>query len=109
MANAVADFAWSSSDRKFFNQHPRRKFRLRPAFEAEIEDLGRVGHLGVPPEGSIWWVAVRHIRPGVRMRVPFVAAHHLPAESTEADARKIWHRVTHRCWKDFAEETGGAS
>jgi hypothetical protein len=97
----LEDTVWAS-DRKFFEQHPRRKFRLRPAFAVEVEDFDRHKPLRALPDGFCWWIAVRCLFPGARQRTPF-GSHHLPAESSESDARRIWHRVTHPRWKQLAE------
>jgi hypothetical protein len=102
LSQQIEDTVWAS-DRKFFEQHPQRKFRLRPAFAVEIEEFNRRSPLGALPEGSCWWVAVYCIHPQARQRIPFGAPHHLPAESTEAEARKIWNRVAHPVWKEHAK------
>jgi hypothetical protein len=81
-----------ASDRTFFDQHPRRRFRVRPAFDVEIEDFARhdVALQRNLPAGLCWWVAVYHIHPGVRMRCPLAAPHDLPTEVPEEEARHVW-------------------
>jgi hypothetical protein len=80
-----------SSDRIFFEQHPGRKFRVRPAFDVEIEDFARHGAIErTLPEKLCWWVAVHQIRSGIRMRFPLAAPHHFPTEVSEATARNVW-------------------
>jgi hypothetical protein len=63
-----------SSDRTFFEQHPRRQFRVRPAWDVEIEDFARAGAiLRTLPDGLCWWFVVHQIQPGYRMRFPLPA------------------------------------
>jgi hypothetical protein len=82
------------SDRIFFRQHPKRRFRLRPAWTCEIEAFARHGgRLEEPPAGLMWWISVRQIAEGVRARLLLGAPHHLPVETSEADARRIWRRL----------------
>ena len=93
VSERVENIVWAS-DRAFFDQHPRRKYRLRPAWNIEMEDFDRhAGPISTPPEGGCWWVVVHEIRPGVRVRLPFIAPHHLPTESSEGDARHVWEQV----------------
>jgi hypothetical protein len=65
--------AWAS-DREFFNDHPRRSHRLRPAMDAEVSEheiaTGEV--LSCPPGMQIV-TAVKQLGPGVRARLLFVA------------------------------------
>jgi len=102
LSQQIEDTVWAS-DRKFFKQHPRRKFRLRPAFAVEVEDFDRHKPLGALPDGFCWWVVVYCIHLQARQRIPFGAPHRLPAESSESDACRIWHRVTHPFWKEHAK------
>jgi hypothetical protein len=79
------------SDRTFFDQHPRRQFRVRPAFAVEIEDFARHGAIQrTLPEELCWWTVVHQIRPGIRMRFPLAAPHHFPTEVPEGQARNVW-------------------
>ena len=83
----TAEQAVQASDRTFFQQHPRRNFRLRPAFTVEIEQLASDELL---PEGFCWWVVIKQIEPGIRCRWPFGAPHSLPTEVSENTARDMW-------------------
>jgi hypothetical protein len=59
-----------SSDRNFFDQQPRRRFRIRPAFDVEIEDFARHGVIErILPEGLCWWVVVHQITSGFRCAI----------------------------------------
>lgn len=89
-----------SSDRTFFAQHPRRQFRVRPAWDVEIEDFARAGAiLRTLPDGLCWWVVVHQIQPGYRTRFPLPAPHHFPTEVPESDARRVWNRRCPSAWK----------
>lgn len=89
-----------SSDRTFFEQHPRRQFRVRPAWDVEIEDFARAGAiLRTLPDGLCWWVVVHQIQPGYRTRFPLPAPHHFPTEVPEADARRVWNQRCPSAWK----------
>jgi hypothetical protein len=83
------------SDRVFFRQHPRRNFRVRPAWAAEIEEFIRQhGITSAPPQpGWCWWTLVRqlvHDRARVRSLIMF--PHDAPADPPERIARDIWKR-----------------
>jgi hypothetical protein len=97
----IEEIVWCS-DRTFFQQHPRRRFRIRPAWDAEIEDF--VCHSGEPRPalkvGDCWWIVVHQIRPGVRSRLLFAASHTLPPEASEKDARQIWSWLCAPAWAD---------
>lgn len=47
----------SESDARWFEQHPNRAHRLRPAFRGEMRGDG--------------WIAIRQIQPGLRIRAQF--------------------------------------
>jgi hypothetical protein len=89
------------SDRRFFELHPHREFRLRPAFDAEVEDFARNGVIErALPDRLCWWTIVHRISPGLRMRFPLAAPHNLPTEISEADAQRIWDRRCPGEWKE---------
>jgi hypothetical protein len=88
------------SDRAFFREQPKRRFRLRPAWSAEIEDFARHGAITRDlPDVLIWWVIVHQLEPGIRVRFPLAAPHHFPTEVPEADARHVWRRRCPREWQ----------
>lgn len=61
----------SERDRLFFERHPRRSCRVRPAIAGELPGLT------TPAEG--WaMIAVRQIAPGVRARMSFTAPAIIP-------------------------------
>jgi hypothetical protein len=95
----VEEAAWHS-DRTFFQQHPRRRFRIRPAWDVEVEDFVR--HSGEPrptlKAGDCWWIVVHQVRPGARSRLLFTASHTLPPEASERDARRIWSLLCAPGW-----------
>jgi hypothetical protein len=91
----VEDTAWSS-DRAFFEQHPQRRYRLRPAWDAEIEQNRLRGECTSLPAGLCWWVAVHLIAPGVRMRQLLGAGHDLPIDPPEKVAREMFERACPR-------------
>ena len=87
-------------DRTFFKQHPQRRFRLRPAWDIEIEDFARNGGIqGSPLEGHCWWIVVRRLGPGLRSRLPFSASHNLSPETSEREAREMWKRACPPEWR----------
>jgi hypothetical protein len=98
------------SDRQFFGQHPRRRFRLRPAWDIEIQHFARHGGGGPQvPAGHCWWMLVRLVKPHVRMRFAFTAKHDLPPETSERDARRIWRRVVTPEWTALLQQIGTTS
>lgn len=96
-----------ASDRAFFHQHPHRKYRIRPAWDVEIEDFARHGMPRPLPEGRCWWIVVHQIRPGLRSRLPFAASHKLPPDNVpEAIARRVWNFLCAPEWKQKLREAG---
>ncbi len=76
---------WSSpgsdEDRRWFARHPRRSYRLRPAFADEAPD-GVTGG----------WTIVRQIAPGVRVRACVTLDHDDPDDG-EANARRLFEQI----------------
>jgi hypothetical protein len=104
----IEDIVWAS-DRAFFEQQPTRQFRIRPAWNFEIEDFAL--HHGeeffpTPAQGHCWWIVVRQVRPGFRARYPFTGPHTLPCEAPEEHARGIWFRVSPSKVNEALEKTG---
>jgi hypothetical protein len=101
----VEDIVWAS-DRTFFAQHPRRRFRVRPAFDIEIEDFVRHASYNPPPAPADWchWIIMQQVAPGVRFRWPFMARHDLPIDVSEQTVRSIWKQICPPAWKKKARE-----
>jgi hypothetical protein len=76
---------WSSpgsdDDRSWFACHPRRSYRLRPAFPDEVADIVAGG-----------WTIVRQIAPGVRVRACVILDHDDPDDG-EANARRLFKQI----------------
>jgi hypothetical protein len=95
------------SDRAFFRAHPKRRFRLRPAWTAEIEDFARHGAIRrMLPDELMWWVIVHQLALGVRVRFPLSAPHHFPTEVSEADARHVWRQRCPHEWQTKLRQAG---
>jgi hypothetical protein len=80
------------SDRRFFDQHPSRSYRLRPAFPPEVEVLAVLNEpkqIDLPPNW-IWFVAVRQILPGVRVRAFGAMAPRGGDDPPEAECRAFY-------------------
>ncbi len=63
------DTPWQMDDREWFDRHPRRTHRARPAHPGEQQSL-----MSTPtktPEGHELWVLIRQVEPGRRVRIPF--------------------------------------
>jgi hypothetical protein len=91
-----------ASDRAFFEQYPRRHFRVRPAWDIEMKDFARRGLTLTPPAGMCWWIIIRKLARGVRARHPFVAAHDLPIDPPEGQAREVYQRLIDNDTSDAA-------
>lgn len=78
----------TQADRRWFEKHPGRKHYVRPAHPAEIAEFEIVST--VPPGYQIY-VAVRNVRPGVRLRATFCRGAGFPVwELSEKHARRIF-------------------
>ena len=67
----------SIQDSAFFEQNPQRNFRMRLATQGEIAVTELISNNGMPlavPENAMWWVVIKQIAPGVRMRMQVYAA-----------------------------------
>jgi hypothetical protein len=66
----------SIEDAAFFEQNPKRNFRMRLATPGEIAATEIIGNGGAPlplPEGALWWTIIKQVSPGVRFRVQVYA------------------------------------
>jgi len=77
--------AASEDDRLWFEAHPHRQHRIRPYMPGE----GPPGHPDpVPRPGHGLFVAVRQVKPGIRMRLSFDAEGE-PATGEYAASRRV--------------------
>jgi len=92
------------SDRAFFRQHPRRNFRLRPAWMCEIQDFARRGGVSdEPPDGFCWWILVYQLATGkIRLRLPLQAPHDNDLDPPEDVVRNVWREYAPPEWKKHA-------
>lgn len=58
----------TEADRKFFERRKDRAYRVRLASRVEIAANALIEGAAKPPEGHIWYVAVRQVKPGLRLR-----------------------------------------
>ena len=75
---AAMDFA-SEGDRVFFEQHQDREYHIRPFVPGELPVHG------IPGDGR-WIIAVRSVRPGMRIRLPLYVRHMPPDDEDVAAA-----------------------
>jgi hypothetical protein len=108
------------SDRKFFDDYPRRKFRIRRATEAEIAEceLANGSASQFPPGMAL--VLVKSVAPGVRTRQLFSATHtdddgivrDLPLplgfEPPENVCRAFYRRITSPQTRKIERQVAGA-
>jgi hypothetical protein len=80
-SGAIWSSPGSDDDRRWFEQHPRRSYLLRPAFPDEVADTVTGG-----------WTIVRQIAPGIRVRAVVVLDHDDPDDG-EVNARRLFKQV----------------
>lgn len=80
----------TAADRKFFERHPDRSHRLRLAAEAEAE-IAQLGAEETLPAGIRWFVAVRQVAPGMRLR-----AFGAETDADEATCAEVFARASRR-------------
>ena len=96
----VEERAWPS-DRAYFEARPQLCFRIRPAWLVEIPsnvaaNTGKVitaDEVPLPPPGECWWMLVRQIQPGVRLRFPFPAPHSMDPDPAEKICKRVWREI----------------
>jgi hypothetical protein len=86
----------SQADRRFFDQNPRRAHLVRLAHPAEIAEGENALHRATRlPEGYAWYVAVRCVAPGMRLRAFFAGLSGFPSSHlTEPQAEQIYEAAT---------------
>lgn len=81
------------SDRRFFRRKPWRRHRVRLASGPEIEVQSLLtGCPRVLPPKNAYYIAVRQIQPGMRVRVLFASTAGNDTDIPEAEARWIYER-----------------
>jgi hypothetical protein len=92
------------ADRLFFENNPHRKHRLRRAFPSE--SLMKLSEHLAP--GRSWFVVVRQVKPGVRLRLPpFDSWADRPTDVDEESARAVFEQQARtRNGKKFMKAAG---
>jgi hypothetical protein len=87
--HCVANEPTTDGDREFFERHPERQYRLRPAssFEDEFTPRG-----GATPQSAFPFAVIRNIGPGIRQRA-IIDFREAPAFDDEATARAAYEKV----------------
>jgi hypothetical protein len=84
----------SADDRHFFETHPNRRYRVRLARLAEVDEFRRLKpDLPELPDDFEWFVAVHRYEPGVRFRQPISAPDHFDDDPPEDVARVVFLRA----------------
>lgn len=81
----------TAEDRRWFEQHPGRRFRIRRMAAAEIGTAEAAGGLNPLPAGAARFTLVRKVTPNLRTRI-FIhgPAHKSGAEASEELAAALW-------------------
>ena len=83
----ILDAAWKDADRAWFEQHPTRSHRIRPAHPGEAADVA----WHTAPEGCVLVVVVRQVEPGLRIKQKFFFHEELwPAPDDETIAHALF-------------------
>ena len=69
----------SEADREWFERHPGREYHVRPFVPGELPVHG------IPGDGR-WIIAVRSVRPGMRVRLPLFVRYMPPDDEDVAAA-----------------------
>ncbi|MFE1601589.1 hypothetical protein [Methylobacterium sp. ID0610] len=81
-------------DRRFFRRHRDRSHRVRHLSDAERAAFERAGKvLRAPIPGWRWFVAVKQVAPGVRIRQPFQGPEAAEVDLPEDLAAGLWSAV----------------
>ena len=83
----------TKADRIFFERFPHRKNRVRFAGKAEVDQHSIVDGNPPPPPGYRFYVAVRNVAPGYRLRQFIVAAEGLETDLPEEAAWMIYEQA----------------
>jgi hypothetical protein len=97
------------SDRRFFERHPHRQYRIRLASQPERQQCEQLD--GPMPPGFAYYTAVLNVRDGTRLRVFRLAHVGREVDVDETTARLIFEAVTPpgmRKAEAIIREAGGA-
>ena len=84
----------TQADRRFFERFPYRKFRVRIAGQAEIEQQKILDGKPVnTPPGYRVFVIVQNLAPGNRLRLLAVVREGLETDLPESAARDLWDQA----------------
>lgn len=78
------------ADRRFFERHAHRSYRVRTASQPEIATMGVLGEPKILPDELAWFVAVRQIAPGIRLRHYLLSRRGAETDLSEAMCRAIY-------------------
>jgi hypothetical protein len=80
----------TQADRRFFERFPWRSHRVRLASRAECEQLEVLcGHRVLSPD-SRWYIAIRNVAPGLRIRIYIVGLADNETDLSEMEAALIY-------------------
>jgi hypothetical protein len=83
------------TDRRFFERLPWRSHRIRLASQAEIEARTVLTGLPpAPPAGASYYVGVRQVQPGFRIRIFFASTAGNDVDVSEEEARWVYERFS---------------
>ena len=84
-----------SADRAFFERFPNRSHRVRLASQLELQANKLLNPTSPePPDGYAAYVAVRQLRPGIRMRGFFIDPSGGDTDLSEDEAHALYERVS---------------
>ena len=90
LADAVGKV--TAADAAFFERHPARRHRLRLAAAAEIEEAELLsGRAARQRPGFRFFMIVRCIRPGVRLRAQALMRADVETDLSEYEAEELWN------------------
>jgi hypothetical protein len=91
----------TDGDRRFFDCHKHRNYRLRQAGQIEIEPKEiTTGARMEPPSGKRWFTIVRQVRPGVRVRLSIALPETTGPDISERECEALFIRVCPKKWRD---------
>lgn len=101
-------------DRRFFERHASRSYRIRLASSAEMASFAQLTPVRELDEGDRWFVAVRQVAPGMRLRAYFTGPAENETDAPEEECRWLYERAKppgtcaiERQLEAFAQTKGG--